>query len=1033
MERPATGWPASIRDAQLPLTSRGARRLSLGLVVLLPALACTPPGSRLTSPRIAAAPAAIRGVAAAELGEAALEADHTARLWTDTSSRAIAGLELSARENPASATALTDLATAYLARFDAENDPLDLLRSLEASARGLSLRADDPVLIQSRAVALTRLGARTLAAEAWSRLLERSSPSWNQQALGLRRQLERPTADQEWASAAAGIDSDRTTDAQLTALARRLPANARAHGEEVLLPAWAAAVRDGDRERAARLLRAASLFGNVLARERGERMLADAVDRIEAVMSRGPSPTQQALLEGLVELGEGVVQYNEQNMVSAEVPLKRAARGLEMAGNPLRYWARFYLAIGEYFADANSGLAALEGLLAEIPQRRYPALTGRIEWIAGTADKVQGRVQQSIRRYEHAAATLRQAGGETASAFVPVLLAESYTALGEHALAWQNRLAAFRLVPYAEGPRRNVAMWGEAKEALVRQGELRLAQPFVDQAVLDATRWGRPLGRLTAYLERAAYWLEVGNRPAARRDLDAASADLAQLEDGPLKRIMEYQALLKEGLYAQAEDPARAADLLEEGLEGLSAGGNDYEAITYTSAMASAQLAAGRVEDATASLERALRLVETVRATVQDPVTRMQAFRQAQGAFDALIKLRTTSPGADREDAFRLSERARARVLLDLRRRTRGPGDAVGGEQFTTLGELESALPAGTVLASYAILDDRILVWVVERGRSRLVALAALRGPLVAAIEHLSLAMTSGADEEAIQQATAPLYDALIRPLDLPANDGGLVVVPDRWLARVPFSALYDRDSGRYLLEQRTVTLVPSATLLLSGNEPRAPGPLRAPAALVVGAAGPATFRGRFFPSLPNVTAETGSIAALYAKRTLLVGRRATRAKFLAASVSSDVVHFAGHAVVDLESPRRSALLFESASGVEPLDLDDLLRAGPSHARLVVLSACRGQDSLADDREGLFGLAGAFFAAGVPQVVASPWDVDDRAVVPVMGAFHRAYLRSGAAGKAFREAVLELRRSGTTETRSPSSWGGFTVIEGLLN
>jgi CHAT domain-containing protein len=98
-----------------------------------------------------------------------------------------------------------------------------------------------------------------------------------------------------------------------------------------------------------------------------------------------------------------------------------------------------------------------------------------------------------------------------------------------------------------------------------------------------------------------------------------------------------------------------------------------------------------------------------------------------------------------------------------------------------------------------------------------------------------------------------------------------------------------------------------------------------------------------------------------------------------------------------------------------------------------VLSACRAQDSIADDREGLFGLAGAFFAAGVPEVVASPWDVDDRAVVPVMVAFHRAYLRSGVAGRAFREAVQELRRSGAPETRSPSSWGGFTVIEGLLD
>lgn len=893
------------------------------------------------------------------------------------------------------------------------------------------MQGDDVALLHNQATALTQLGTRTLASDAWRTLLAHSREDWRAEALQNLQQLERATAEEEWSNAAAGVESGGLTDAQLAELVRRLPANARVHDEEVLLPAWAAALKTGDLERARRLLHVSSVIANVLARERGESLLADAVMSIEVVNDRGPPATREALLEGLLELGEGVAQYNEQNLASAELPLRRAVRDLESADNPLRYWARFYLAIDEYYADANRGLAEFDALLAEIPQGRYPALTGRIEWIAGTGDTALGRVQHSIRRFVHAEAALRQAGGDTASSFVAVLLAQSYTAIGEHALAWQKRLAAFRSVPYSEGPRRNVAMWGEAKEALVRQGELRLARPLVDQAVLDALRWGRPLGRLTAYLERAAYWLQVNDRAAARRDLDAAHADLAILEDGPLRRIMENQALVKEGLYAQATDPAHAADLLEEALRGLSGGGNDYETITYTSAMASAQLAAGRLEAATASLERAVTLVETVRATVEDPVTRMQAFRQAQEAFDALIKLRATSSASGSEDSFHISERARARVLLDLRRRSRGSADGESDDGFASLKDLQRALPIGTVVASYAVLDDRMLVWVVEKGRSRLITLPGGRGTLLSSVEGLHLKMSSGADEATLQDATGPLYDGLIRPLGLPPTDDALVVVPDRWLARVPFSALFDRESGRYLIEQRPVTMVPSATLLLEGASVLRRNRSSPPSAVVVGVPTAAEFRGRFLPSLPGVAAEAESIASLYPRRTLLVAGQATRGKFLAASVSSDVVHFAGHAVVDVGSPRRSALLFQGRQGVEALSLDDLLAVGPSHARLVVLSACRGQDSLADDREGLFGLAGAFFAAGVPEVVASPWDVDDRTVVPVMVAFHRAYLRRGGAGEAFRDAVLELRRSTRPEVRSPTSWGGFTVIAGL--
>jgi CHAT domain-containing protein len=955
------------------------------------------------------------------------------RLLAGQTTRAIAGMELATRRRSVTAAALTDLSAVYLVRFEAEGDCLDLLRSLDASQRGLSERAGDSSLMFNRAVALSMLGSRMLAIAAWKRFLAHAGPGWDREASIWLRQLEQRTAEQEWARAAAVIESGHAGEAEVTALARQLPANARVHVEEVLLPRWADTLRGGDVAGAERLLRVASTIADVLASERGEYLLADAIARIRQVMASGSVATREALLDGLSEFGRGVAQYNEQNMVSAVGPLRRAARGLERADNPLRYWARFYLSIGQYYADADSGLVTLDSLLAEIPQARYPALTGRIEWIAGTIDKVQGRIQASIRRYDHAAATLRQAGGETACAFVAVLLAESYTAVGEHALAWQNRLAAFRRVPYAEGPRRNVAMWIEAKEALLRQGDLRLARPLVDEAVRDADRWGRPLGRVTAYLERAAYWLEAGDRPAAKHDLDAARTELARMEGGPLKQLMEYQTLLKEGLYARSEDPARAAALLARGLSGLSGTGNEYEAITYTTAKASAELAAGQVDTAVASLEHAITLFETVRATVEDPVSRMQAFRQAQGAFDALIKLRASSPVADREEAFLLSERARARVLLELRGRSQGALASPAVERFATLRDLEGTLPAGTTLASYTVLDDRILVWVAERGRSRLVSLRGPRGPLLAAIDRLRLEMTRGADERAIQQATAPLYDGLIRPLDLPAGDGRLIVVPDRWLARVPFAVLFDRDSGRYLVEQRIVTMVPSATLLLRGTPRPRPGPSGAIAALVVGAPGSASFRGRYFPSLPHAAEEARSIAALYHHPTLLVGPLATREKFLGASVSSDVVHFAGHAAIDVESPRRSALLFEGVRGVEPLTLDDLFRLGPSSTRLVVLSACRAQDSMADDREGLFGLAGAFFAAGVPEVVASPWDVDDRAAVPVMVAFHRAYLRRGAAGRAFREAVQELRRSGAPEARSPSSWGGFTVIEGLLD
>lgn len=952
------------------------------------------------------------------------------QLFNGKTSGAIASLELAAAEPETAVVALTDLSAAYLARFEAQGDPLDLLRSAHASERGLSLAPAEPSLLFNRAQALTRLGTRTLARAAWQELGGRE-PGWKEEAISQLQQLRRPTAEDEWRRVLPEIESPGTPAERIAALVERLPWNARLYAEEILLPRWAAAISRGD-PAAERSLRLASTIGESLSRLRGEELLADAVASIRETMEHGTLRERESLLEGLQIFGKGAVQYNEQNLTVTKDLFTRAARDLTVAGNPLRYWARFYVAIGEYNSDADQGLAILDALLAEIPQERYPALTGRIEWIAGSIDKIQMRIQSSVRRFERAASVLHRSGGDTASAFVSVLLAESYSLLGEHSLGWQARMTAFHTVPFAEGLRRNIAMWDEAKGALVHQGDLALAGPFVQEAVAVAEQWKRPLGLATAYLAQASYRLAVGDRQEALADLRDAQRAVSLMEKGGLQNQMSGLSLVTEGLCYQETDSVRAATLLQRGLERQAAAGNRFDAITYTTAKAAAQLAAGDVSAGRESLEEALSIFEQIRATVEDPVSRMQAFRQAQPAFDSLIRLSASGADVHPEESFRLVERSRARVLLELR--TGNDARTVQEEGFARLADLKKALPAGEALASYTVLDDRMLVWVVEDGHARFLTLPTNRKNIEAAIKRFRREVASEAEEAELRNASAPLYDALIRPLGLASHkDGSLIVVPDRWLAQLPFAALFDRKTGRYLIEQRIVTMVPSATLLMrGGRKPYRGEPLNI---LAVGVSRSGSFAGRILPPLPQAEQEAREVAALYERPEMLLEGEATKENFLRASVSKDVLHFAGHAVVDLESPRRSVLLFagSSAGVLEPLTLGELFDAGLGGARLVVLSACRAQDSLAEDREGLLGLAGAFFAAGVPEVVASPWDVGDHSAKPVMVAFHREYRRYGSAAVAFREAVKELLRSNSPEERSPASWGGFTVIAGSLH
>ena len=940
---------------------------------------------------------------------------------------AIAGFELSSRSAAIASEALTDLSAAYLARFEANHDCLDLLRAVQAADRGLAIQPASDALHFSRAMALSRLGTRLIAARAWRQIqMSSGEGGWRIEAEAELRELKRPSVDEEWARLVPRIESANASPAEIGTLALRLPANARAFGEEQLLPRWAAAVEANDDDAAERTLRLATIIGDALRRARGEELLADAVTSIHRIIDTGSSGKRQALVRGLQKFGAGVAQYNEHNLASAKGPLTQAMDDLAAVDHPLRYWARFYLAIGEYYEHADRGLAILDRLLEEAPVQRYPALAGRIDWIAGTSEKVQGRIQSSVHRYERSAAALRQAGGDSASAFANVLLAESYTLLGEHSMAWGSRRVAFQQVPLAEGPRRRIAMWGEAKEALVHQGNLALAGPFVDEAVSTADAWGRPLGIVVAYLDRAAYRLEIGARDAAMTDLRRAQSALGKMEGSPLRDQESFLAEITEGLCYRSADPARAAQLLEEGLRRQGATGKRFEAVTYTTALADAQIASGHLAEGAASLERALSIFEDIRATVEDPVSRMQAFRQAQPAFDRLIDLRTASLPADREEVFRLAERSRARVLLELR-----AGEPAA--TFVRLGDLENLLAPEVALVSYVVLDQRVLAWVVENRHARQLTLQTSRADLEKEIERFRLELTRGANADAIRDAAAPLYDHLIRPLALAKNTGHpLIIIPDRVLARLPFAALVDRESSQYLIEQRAVSITPSATLLI--QKPRAIPKGAGEPALVVGVSRSGEWRGRTLPALLEAESEAKKVAALYPGASLLCGAEATRENFLQRSVSTDVIHFAGHAVVDLEAPRRSVLLFaaETSNTFASISLGELLDAGADRARLVVLAACGTQDTLADDREGLLGLAGAFVAAGVGEVVASPLAVDDESVSAMMIAFHRRYRQDHSAALAFRNTVLEMLGSRSPELRSPAAWGGFTVIQGSL-
>jgi CHAT domain-containing protein len=178
---------------------------------------------------------------------------------------------------------------------------------------------------------------------------------------------------------------------------------------------------------------------------------------------------------------------------------------------------------------------------------------------------------------------------------------------------------------------------------------------------------------------------------------------------------------------------------------------------------------------------------------------------------------------------------------------------------------------------------------------------------------------------------------------------------------------------------------------------------------------------------------EATQIAALAPRTTTLaLDFQATRERALG-SVGDGygIIHLAAHAVVNDEQPQLSGIALSMVDDRgRPRDgflrLHDVYNL-PLTARLVVLSACSTALGRNTPGEGLVGLARGFLHAGADRVVATLWEVDDRASAALMGRFYAALLQRGAsAPAALGDAQRWMRQD--PRRRHPYYWAAWVTI-----
>jgi CHAT domain-containing protein len=936
---------------------------------------------------------------------------------------------------------LNDFAVAQLSMAQGEGHPDALLDALEAADQALTIGPGAPAARFNRALILQELGLSSLAQSAWRDYLGIDSSSlWAQEARRHLVSITNLTARETWEKAHGRLDAAVEAGDAITIshIVEQFPTEARIHIEDELLGVWAEAHRAGANSEADRRLRAARRLAEALL-EGGEHLPMDAIAVIEKAANR--SDVLAHLAEGYLSYRRGRKLYTEARYQEAWPEFERAQQALAHAGSPAALLAELHLAILQYqryeFQQVHQ---ALDQILEGPGIGSYPGLRGRVLWTRALAELASGQPAASFATYQEALASFETGGYKEEVGAVQALLAENLRYLGERDRVWDHLRRACTAARASGDARRLQVALTESANAAIEAGRPAMAHYFRDEAVRIATQAGEPTALAYALLLRSRTSRQVADENGAAEDLAKAGSLLALIPDPRQQERLQADLLIDASTGPELKNPALAVDQLSKALHFYAGSGARFPLGRIYLARARAYIALGDRDAAETDFASGIEEYERQRRRIPEEHFQISFFDRSRALFEAMMQLELDRGRS--ASAFDYAERQRARALLDhlgdLLNHQQRERLLASVEMPRTSQEICRNMPPRVAVVEYALLEDRLLSWVLRRDRLKVSQQRIRRSEVERSVALLREALLRPAVGGRGPAASALLYDLLLRPLQPYLEPGDTVVlVADGALHAVPFAALFDVHSRHYFVQDHALVYAPSASFYLRAiARDHRQGPLGAATALAVGNPVAPDRTERNLPDLPYAEREARALAAQFPGSELLVGRQATRKAVLAGAARHPLLHFAGHALVNREFPFLSYLLLAPGSTADSGELyaHEIHYLRLEQTRLVVLAACssaRGEHT----GEGVLSLARAFLAAGVPTVVASLWDVGDRDSVPLFDSFYLRLRQGRSPADALRDAQLALLADASRQgAEQDFTWAAFEVVgSGMFN
>lgn len=883
-----------------------------------------------------------------------------------TLDRSISNLEIASRVQP-TADRFLDLSAAYLARSGRDGDAQSLIAALDAAERGYALDSTDARLRFNKALALRELGLYGSAKTEFDRAAAfEGDDDWRREAIAYRDAIAIDTVR---------IPHDSVLD---PATMERF---ARAHSNEargrswIFLASWGRATLARDFVTAEHHLKLAEAAGRAIAESHTDPSIADAVKAIRDAVSRDRlAEAHAALIEGQRHAGAG-------RAADAERAFTTAIR-IGAASPALAAWAAQAAANNRNgFQDRDGAERGLRAVLASPAATRYPALIARTWFNLGVLLLRDRRFDEGKRAVANARDLFERLGERELQGTAIGQLAEAVDLDGDRRAAYDLFVAALqRLRDYP------LSNWRHNALLLISQGAMQdgytAAAAVIETEDAVASQAARRVPSvIETQLNRARAARSAKDPAKAEAAITAGRGLLAQTSgviQGQLKAELDIEAV-ESGIGPRAND----RHLLDSAVAFFAASENFAKQLAAHGARARHLIRAGDTTAAERDLGVAIRIYEERRAAVTDPGQKSLLVQQARIVVDALTVLQVARGDA----AAALATRERIRT--DRARRSDAPSD---------------------LTIELALIGDRLFV-LTARGtqvRAQLIQADSIRTE----IELLTIALERAAPAAIWEPALAAVSRRILGPLasDLVSRDSVIAIVAGGEMSRVPFAALRDAATGKFLVERHAIRLVPSFADAADRSTPVRSG---ARAVLVE----PAIDR-RANPTLgllQGAAAEIDSISRMFESPSVLQGTGDT-ARVAESLRAAEVFHFAGHAIMDDARPHQSRLVV----GARGLTAQSIAAMRLPKLRLVTLSACETTRSATGAGAGFLGLTQSFLTAGADGVIGSLWKVDDASTQRLMSSFYGALAR-------LNDPVLALQAAQKTMlSESPAAWAAFT-------